>query len=128
MRLVIYTKPKLRDLSQGSRIAFARQFRHLSQDYVAERIGATGENKRRSMTRYEVGERNPKDFIDFNDILMDKIQPKAMQINMTLNSLSNAVKFALECGAPEQTIIETVENAIRDRSKTEDKPKTLIKR
>lgn len=30
MRL-IYTKPKLRDLSQGLRIAFVRQFRFLTQ-------------------------------------------------------------------------------------------------
>lgn len=35
MRLM-YTKPKLKDLSQGSRIAFARQFRKYSQDYVKE--------------------------------------------------------------------------------------------
>ena len=34
MRL-LYVKPELRDLSQGSRIAFVRQLRHLSQDYVS---------------------------------------------------------------------------------------------
>ena len=37
MRL-IYTKPKLRDLSQGSRIAFVRQFRFLTQDDVSENL------------------------------------------------------------------------------------------
>ena len=60
MRL-LYTKPKLRDLSQGSRIAFVRQFRMLSQDNVSDKLGLTGECKRRTMTRYEKGNRNPKD-------------------------------------------------------------------
>ena len=60
MRL-IYTKPKLKDLSQGSRIAFARQFRLVTQDNVSDKLGLTGECKRRTMTRYEKGERNPKD-------------------------------------------------------------------
>ena len=58
---ILYTKPVLRDLSQGSRIAFARQFRRVSQDYVSDNLGITGECKRRTMTRYEKGERNPKD-------------------------------------------------------------------
>ena len=58
---ILYTKPVLRDLSQGSRIAFARQFRRVSQDYVSDNLGITGECKRRTMTRYERGNRNPKD-------------------------------------------------------------------
>ncbi len=60
MRL-IYAKPKLRDLSQGSRIAFVRQFRLMTQDEVSDQLGLTGECKRRTMTRYEKGDRNPKD-------------------------------------------------------------------
>ncbi len=60
MRL-IYTKPRLNDLSQGSRIAFVRQFRFMTQDDVSDKLGLTGECKRRSMTRYEKGDRNPKD-------------------------------------------------------------------
>ena len=42
MRL-LYVKPELRDLSQGSRIAFVRQLRHLSQDSVSDYLGLTGE-------------------------------------------------------------------------------------
>ena len=42
---IMYTKPTLRDLSQGSRIAFARQFRFLSQNYVSDKLGITGEVK-----------------------------------------------------------------------------------
>ena len=60
MRL-IYTKPKLRDLSQGSRIAFVRQFRHMSQNDLSDKLGISGECKRRTMTRYEKGNRNPKE-------------------------------------------------------------------
>ena len=59
MRL-IYTKPLLKGLSQGSRIAFVRQFRLMTQDEVSDKLGLTGECKRRTMTRYEKGNRNPK--------------------------------------------------------------------
>mgnify|MGYP004457922243 CR=1 FL=1 len=48
MRL-IYTKPKLKDLSQGSRIAFVRQFRFLTQDDVSDKLGLTGDCKRRTI-------------------------------------------------------------------------------
>lgn len=44
MRL-LYVKPKLRDLSQGSRINFVRQSRHLSQDCVFDYLGLTGKCK-----------------------------------------------------------------------------------
>ena len=56
----VYLKPELKNLSQGERIAFVRQFRGLTQDNVSEELGLTGENKRRAMTRYEKGERSPK--------------------------------------------------------------------
>lgn len=57
---VIYSKPELKDLSQGSRIAFIRQFRYMTQDEVSDKLGLTGECKRRTMTRYEKGDRNLK--------------------------------------------------------------------
>ncbi len=58
---ILYTKPELDDLSQGSRIAYIRQFRNLSQDDVSDSLGLTGESKRRTVTRYEKGERVPKE-------------------------------------------------------------------
>lgn len=58
---LLYVKPELKDLSHGSRIAFVRELRHLSQDKISEYFGLTGECKRRTMTRYEKGDRNPKD-------------------------------------------------------------------
>ena len=77
MRL-LYVKPELRDLSQGSRIAFVRELRHLSQDKISEHLGLTGECKRRSMTRYEKGDRNPKD---------ERVRQIAKLLNVSFNSL-----------------------------------------
>lgn len=56
---LMYSRPMLRDLSQGTRIAFVRQFRSKTQDEIACLLGATGECRRRTMTRYEKGDRNP---------------------------------------------------------------------
>ena len=57
----VYLKPELNDLSQGSRIAFVREFRYMTQDNVSDKLGLTGECKRRSMARYERGYRVPKE-------------------------------------------------------------------
>ena len=38
----IYLKPELENLSQGERIAFARQVRRMSQDELADKLGFTG--------------------------------------------------------------------------------------
>lgn len=61
MRRYVYFKPELEGLSQGERIAFVRQFRGFTQDEVAEKLGLTGESKRRTMARYEGGEMVPKE-------------------------------------------------------------------
>ena len=76
---ILYTKPELDDLSQGSRIAFVREFRQMTQDNVSDRLGLTGECKRRTMTRYEKGERNPKD-------------DRTLEISKILNISFNAIK------------------------------------
>lgn len=78
MRL-LYTKPELKDLSQGSRIAFVRQFRLMTQDEVSDKLGITGECKRRTMTRYEKGERNPK-------------EDRTIELSKILNVSFNAIK------------------------------------
>ena len=57
----VYLKPELEDLSQGERISFVRQMRRMTPDEVSEKLGLTGECKRRSMTRYERGDRIPKE-------------------------------------------------------------------
>ena len=45
MRNLIYLRPKLYDLSQGTRIKFVRVFRHLTQDNISDDLGITGEKK-----------------------------------------------------------------------------------
>ena len=74
----LYLKPKLKDLTQGSRIAFARQFRRLTQNEVSEKLGLSGESKRVNMARYERGERTPKEdrLIELANIL--KINPSSI--------------------------------------------------
>ena len=51
----------LKDLSQGSRIAFIRYHRGMTQHEVADMLGVKHDNKRRIMTRYERGQINPKE-------------------------------------------------------------------
>ena len=59
--LSLRTNYRLKDLSQGSRIAFVREFRYMTQENVSDKLGLTGECKRRSMARYERGDRVPKE-------------------------------------------------------------------
>ena len=59
---IVYSKPSLKNLSQGERISYIRQLRMMSQDEVSDKLGLTGECKRRTMTRYERGDRNPKQY------------------------------------------------------------------
>lgn len=73
-----YLKPELKNLSQGERIAFVRQFRGLTQDNVAEKLGLTGVNKRRAMTRYEKGKMSPK---------KDRLSELANIINVNVNCI-----------------------------------------
>lgn len=74
-----YLKPTLKDLKQGSRIAFARQFRRFTQDEVLEKLGLTGESKWVNITRYEKGERTLKEdrVIKIANIL--KINPSSIK-------------------------------------------------
>ncbi len=77
MRLM-YLKPRLKDLTIGSRIAFVRQFRNLTQEDVSEKLGLNGENKGSTMTRYEKGERIPKE---------DRILELSKIFNVNINSI-----------------------------------------
>ena len=61
--LSLRTNYRLKDLSQGSRIAYVRHFRGMTQHNVADKLGVKHENKRRIMTRYEKA---------FNDMLKDR--------------------------------------------------------
>ena len=74
----IKRKPKLKDLSQGSRIAFARYYRNMTQHELSNSLGLTGACKRRTMTRYEKGQRNPKE---------DRTKEIAKILNVSYNSI-----------------------------------------
>ena len=59
--MILYDKlPELRDLSCGSRIAYARQFRHMTQQKLGEAIGMSNDRIRNRVCRYEKGGRTPK--------------------------------------------------------------------
>ena len=77
MRLM-YLKPRLKDLSQGSRIAFVRQFRQITQDEFADKLKLNGERKRRTIARYENGTRIPKD---------DRLLEIANILDVSINSI-----------------------------------------
>lgn len=114
---ILYTKPKLRDLSQGSRIAFARQFRMMSQNDVSDKLGITGECKRRTMTRYEKGERNPK---------IDRLEDISKILNVNVNSIRN-YDTTIQYGTSEyiKDFVERVCNFL-DELKTKDYENVLI--
>ena len=74
----LYLKPKLKDLTQESRIAFVRQFRQLTQDELADKLKLNDERKRRTVARYENGTRIPKD---------DRVLEIANILNVRTNSI-----------------------------------------
>ena len=73
MRLM-YLKSRLKDLSQGARISFVRQFRQITQDELADKLKLKGERKRRTITNYENNIRSPKDdrLLEIPNILKKK--------------------------------------------------------
>lgn len=60
-KMYIYLDPQLEDLTVGARLAFVREFRGLTQDAVAEYLELEGENRRRTVTRYETNKRVPNE-------------------------------------------------------------------
>lgn len=77
---IMYSRPTLIDMSQGSRIAFIRQYRLMAQDDVSDKLGITGECKRRTMTRYEKGIRNSK---------IERLNEISKILNVSTNSIKH---------------------------------------
>ena len=69
--LPTYSMPKLKDLSQGSRITFVREFRLMSLNDVSDKLGLKGKDKGKTMTRYEKEKISPKDdrLLEITEIL-----------------------------------------------------------
>lgn len=97
VRYILYSRPILEDLSQGSRIRFIRIFRQLTQENVSDDLGITGENKRRTMTRYEKGDRKPSKerLNEIAKILLinENIIKKIVEEDMTLIIVSHEEEF-----------------------------------
>ena len=70
-----------------------------------------------------------KEFINFNDIMIEKKQDNVDQINAILDSLSNMVITAYENGVPIEAIVSVIDNTIKGiTSKKEDKTKILVRK
>lgn len=73
-----YLKPVLKDLSQGSRLSFVRQYRHISKNEVAEHFNLGGERMNRTINRYEKNVRAPKE---------ERLVELANLFNVNINSI-----------------------------------------
>lgn len=70
-----------------------------------------------------------EDFIDFNDIIIEKKQDNVNRINTILDSLSSMIMSAYENEVPIQAIANKLNNTINNIYLIkEDKPKTLLKK
>ena len=75
----IFLKPRLYDLSQGSRIAFVRQFRTMSRKDISNKLKLKGDNIKKTFWRYEKCHRSPtperlKELADILDVTIDSIK------------------------------------------------------
>ena len=76
----LFLRPRLKDLSQGSRICYVRQLRGMTQDELASKLGFTDDRKRRHLTRYETNEKIPKE---------DRLEELAKILNVSVNAIKS---------------------------------------
>lgn len=74
----IYLRPIMKDLSQGSRLSFVRQYRHLYQEDVAKKLGLNGERCERTIQNYERNDRVPR---------TDRLQELANIYSVSINAI-----------------------------------------
>ena len=75
---MMFLKPFLKNLSQGARLEYVREFRHMSKDEVADYFGFGGEDKTRSISRYENNSRTPHN---------GKLEEFAKLYNVNINAI-----------------------------------------
>ena len=75
---MMFLKPFLKNLSQGARLEYVREFRHMSKDEVADYFGFGGESKTRSISRYENNSRVPHN---------GKLEEFAKLYNVNINAI-----------------------------------------
>ena len=73
-KMYIYLDPQLEDLTVGARLAFIREFRGLTQDDVAEYLELEGENRRRTVTRYETNKSVPSEKVFASKMKLEAIK------------------------------------------------------
>ncbi len=77
--ILAYEKPRLKDLTVGSRIVFIRRLRNMTRKELALKIGLSEENAKRIMSRYERSVRLPAD---------DKLKRIAEILNVNIRMIS----------------------------------------
>lgn len=75
---MMFLKPFLKNLSQGARLEYVREFRNMSKDEVADYFGFGGESKTRSISRYENNSRVPHN---------GKLEEFAKLYNVNINAI-----------------------------------------
>ena len=76
----LFIRPRLKDLSQGARIAYVRGLRGMTQDELAGKLGFTDDRRRRHITRYETNERIPKE---------ERLEQLAKILNVSINAIKS---------------------------------------
>ncbi len=74
-----FFRPKLRDLTKGARLEFARNFRYLNEKNVAEELGLGGKDLARTIRNYEHNDVEPSDarleeLADLYEVSIDAIR------------------------------------------------------
>lgn len=74
-----FFRPKLRDLTKGARLEFARKFRYLDEKNVAEYFGLGGKDPARTIRNYEHNDVEPSDarleeLADLYEVSIDAIR------------------------------------------------------
>lgn len=75
---MMYLKQYLKNLSQGARFEYVREFRHMSKDEVTDYFGFGGESKTKSISRYENNSRVPHN---------GKLEEFAKLYNVNINAI-----------------------------------------
>ena len=75
-----FIRPRLKDLSQGARIAYVRELRMMTQDELAGKLGFTDDRRRRHITRYETNERVPKE---------DRLEQLSKILKISVNAIKS---------------------------------------
>ena len=76
----LFIRPRLKDLSQGARIAYVRQLRGMAQDELAGKLRFTDDRWRRHITRYETNERVPKE---------DRLEQLSKILKVSVNAIKS---------------------------------------